>query len=56
MSLLARLSDVKKGRIFSGSSYPREEAVKFTEEEFYILVEETFEALLPIYKTMINMK
>ncbi len=54
--LLTRLRDVKKGEFLVGVHIPREEAVKFTEAEFFKLTEETFEALLPIYKTMINMK
>ncbi|WP_144509409.1 YktB family protein [Bacillus sp. FJAT-22090] len=54
--LLVRLHDVKKAEFLVGRHIPREDAVKFTEEEFLKLVEETFEKLIPIYKTMINTK
>ncbi|WP_391208312.1 YktB family protein [Psychrobacillus sp. L4] len=54
--LLTRLRDVKKGEFLVGRHIAREEAVKLSEEEFLFLAEETFEQLLPIYKTMINIK
>lgn len=54
--LLTRLRDVKKGEFLVGRHIPKEQAVKLTEEELFQLVENTFEQLLPIYKTMINLK
>lgn len=54
--LLVRLRDVKKGEFLVGRHMSREEVVKLTEDEFFQLTEETFEQLLPIYKTMINKK
>ncbi|MFJ5771258.1 YktB family protein [Psychrobacillus sp. NPDC093180] len=54
--LLTRLHDVKKAEFLVGRHISKEEAIKFSEDEFYQLVDETFEYLLPIYKTMINMK
>ncbi|MEK4244925.1 DUF1054 domain-containing protein [Psychrobacillus sp. FSL K6-2684] len=54
--LLMRLRDVKKGEFLVGRHIPKEQAVKLTEEELFQLVENTFEQLLPIYKTMINLK
>ena len=54
--LLTRLRDVKKGEFLVGRHIPKEEAVKLTETELFDLVENTFEQLLPIYKTMTNIK
>ncbi len=54
--LLTRLRDVKKGEFLVGRHIPKEEAVKLTEKELFDLVENTFEQLLPIYKTMTNIK
>ncbi len=54
--LLTRLRDVKKGEFLVGRHIPKEQAVKLTEEELFQLVENTFEQLLPIYKTIINLK
>lgn len=54
--LLVRLKDVKKAEFLVGRHISREEAVKLTEEEFLELAEETFDHLLPIYKTMVHMK
>lgn len=54
--LLIRLRDVKKGEFLVGRHIAKEEAVKLSEEKFLLLAEETFEQLLPIYKTMINIK
>lgn len=56
VQLLTRLRDVKKGEFLVGIHIPREEAVQLSEEAFLKLTEETFEQLLPIYKSMINMK
>lgn len=47
--LLIRLRDVKKGEFLVGRHISREEAVKFSSDQFLQLTEETFEALLPIY-------
>lgn len=52
--LLVRLRDVKKGEFMIGIQIPREQAVKLSAEEFATTVEETFDALLPIYKIMVN--
>ncbi|MFF2752341.1 YktB family protein [Psychrobacillus sp. NPDC058041] len=54
--ILTRLRDIKKGEFLVGRHITRDEAVKLSEEEFLLLAEETFEQLLPIYKTMINIK
>ena len=54
--LLTRLHDVKKAEFLVGRHISREEAVSFTEDEFLSFAEETFDYLLPIYKTMVNMK
>ncbi|TKI71355.1 DUF1054 domain-containing protein [Lysinibacillus mangiferihumi] len=48
--LLIRLRDVKKGEFLVGRHIPREEAIKLSVSQFQQLVEETFTALLPIYK------
>jgi uncharacterized protein YktB (UPF0637 family) len=53
-SLLVRLRDVKKAEFLVGRHLPREQAVTLSEKEFEAYVEETFEALLPIYKLMTN--
>ena len=45
------VSKIEKGKVYS-----KEEAVKLTEKELFDLVENTFEKLLPIYKTMTNIK
>lgn len=52
--LLERLRDVKKGEFIVGRHIPREEAIHLTGEQFAALAEETFDALLPIYKIMTN--
>lgn len=56
VQLLTRLRDVKKGEFLVGIHIPKEKAVQLTEEAFLQLAEETFEQLLPIYKTMLNIK
>ncbi|AHN20755.1 DUF1054 domain-containing protein [Lysinibacillus sphaericus] len=48
--LLIRLRDVKKGEFLVGRHIPREDAIKLSVSQFQQLVEETFTALLPIYK------
>lgn len=54
--LLIRLRDVKKAEFLVGRHISREEAVTLTEDDFFQLAEETFEKLLPVYKTMCNIK
>jgi len=54
--LLGRLKDVKKAEFLVGRHISKDQAVGLTEEEFLKLAEETFNYLLPIYKTMIQMK
>ncbi|ETT85716.1 DUF1054 domain-containing protein [Viridibacillus sp. FSL R5-0477] len=56
VGLLERLRDVKKGEFIVGLQIPKEDAVQLTAEEFEKLTEETFDALLPIYNTMVNKK
>lgn len=55
-SLLGRLKDVKKAEFIVGRHISSEQAIEMTEEAFDIFVEETFEALLPIYNVMLNKK
>ena len=54
--LLLRLKDVKKAEFLIGRHISKDDAVQLTEEEFLKKVEETFDYLMPIYKTMIQMK
>ncbi|MEK3952886.1 YktB family protein [Psychrobacillus sp. FSL K6-1464] len=54
--LLVRLKDVKKAEFLVGRHISKDEAVQFTEEEFLKFAEETFDHLIPIYKTMVQMK
>lgn len=54
--LLTRLHNVKKAEFLVGRHISRENAVTFTEGEFLNFAEETFNYLLPIYKTMVNKK
>ena len=54
--LLLRLKDVKKAEFLVGRHISKEELVQLTEEEFLKLAEETFDHLMLIYKTMIQMK
>lgn len=54
--LLTRLRDVKKGEFLVGRHILKEEAVQLTDKELFDLIEDTFEKLLPIYKTMTNIK
>ncbi|MET1013488.1 MAG: DUF1054 domain-containing protein [Paenisporosarcina sp.] len=53
-SLLIRLKDVKKAEFIVGRHLPRDEAVKMSTDEFEAYADETFEALLPVYKLMTN--
>ena len=50
--LLNRLRNVKKAEFLVGRHIPREEAIKLSSDAFLLLAEETFETLLPIYKTV----
>lgn len=52
--LLTRLQNVKKGEFIVGRTLSRDEAVALSPAAFEQVVEETFAALLPIYKTMLN--
>ncbi|WP_342559305.1 DUF1054 domain-containing protein [Metasolibacillus sp. FSL K6-0083] len=52
--LLQRLRDVKKGEFLIGRHLTIEQSTAMTADEFLIFAEETFEALLPIYKTIIG--
>lgn len=52
--LIIRLRDVKKGEFLVGRHISREEAVKLSSEQFLQLTEETFEALMPVYNTIIG--
>ena len=52
--LLIRLRDVKKGEFLVGRHISREEANNLSSEQFLQLTEETFEALIPIYNTIIG--
>ncbi|TQR07190.1 YktB family protein [Psychrobacillus soli] len=54
--LLNRLHDVKKAEFLVGRHISKENAVALTEDEFLNFAEETFNYLLPIYKTMVNKK
>lgn len=53
-SLLTRLGEVKKAEFLVGRHIPKEQAVQMTGEQFDALVEETFEALLPVYYLMVK--
>lgn len=53
-SLLSRLGEVKKAEFLVGRHIPNEQAVQMTGEQFDVLVEETFDALLPIYNLMVK--
>ncbi|WP_040227909.1 YktB family protein [Bhargavaea cecembensis] len=50
--LLERLKTVKKAEFLVGRHIPREEAVRMSEEEFLAAAEETFDRLLPFYRTV----
>jgi uncharacterized protein YktB (UPF0637 family) len=52
--LLIRLRDVKKGEFLVGRHISREDAIKLSSEQFLQLTESTFEALMPIYNTIIG--
>lgn len=52
--LLHRLRDVKKGEFVIGRHLQREDADSLSKNQFDDLVEKTFDELLPIYNTMLN--
>lgn len=47
--LLVRLRDIKKGEFLVGRHIPREQAITLSADDLHRLIEETFDALLPIY-------
>lgn len=52
--LLTRLQTVKKGEFIVGRTLSREETIRLLPTAFNNVVEETFDALLPIYNAMFN--
>ncbi|GEK31175.1 UPF0637 protein [Kurthia zopfii] len=52
--LITRFRDVKKGELIIGLKVMREDAVQLSSDELSALIERTFEALLPLYKTMVS--
>lgn len=52
--LLIRLRDIKKGEFMIGLRLPKEEAVKLSTKEFEKVVEDTFDALIPLYNIMVS--
>ncbi|HEY4532080.1 MAG TPA: DUF1054 family protein, partial [Kurthia sp.] len=52
--LITRFRDVKKGELIIGLKVMREDAVQLSSDELLALIERTFEALLPLYKTMVS--
>ncbi len=52
--VLIRLRDVKKGEFVIGRHLTKEQSAHFTKESFYQFAEETFEALLPVYNTLLQ--
>lgn len=52
--VLIRLRDVKKGEFVIGRHLTKEQSAHFTKEAFYQFAEETFEALLPVYTTLLQ--
>jgi len=51
-ALLKRFRDVKKGEIIFGLEIKREDAVRLSSDELHDTIEQTFDALLPIYRLM----
>ena len=49
---LVRLRDVKKGEFLVGRHIPREKAIALSADDVHCIIEETFDALLPIYCTI----
>lgn len=52
--LLIRLRDVKKGEFVIGRHLTREQAASLDKEQFFQFAEETFQALLPVYTTLLQ--
>lgn len=53
-ALLTRLQTVKKAEFLVGKHISAEDAVQLSDEQFYKVVEDCFNELLPIYKLMLN--
>lgn len=51
---LVRLRDVKKGEFLVGRHISREEAIALSANDVHRVIEETFDALLPIYRIITN--
>lgn len=49
---LVRLRDVKKGEFLVGRHIPREQAISLSADDLHRVIEETFDALIPIYYTI----
>ncbi|MET3575823.1 DUF1054 domain-containing protein [Bhargavaea ullalensis] len=56
ISLLERLKTVKKAEFLVGRHIAREEAVNLSEDEFLACAEDTFNRLLPVYRTLTGRK
>ncbi|ALS78156.1 hypothetical protein AUO94_05600 [Planococcus kocurii] len=52
--LLIRLRDVKKGEFVIGRHLTREQAASLNKEQFFQFTEETFQALLPVYTSLLQ--
>ncbi len=52
--LIIRLRDIKKGEFLVGRHLSIEEATAMSSDEFITYAEETFDALIPIYNTIIG--
>lgn len=52
--LITRFRDVKKGELIIGLKVLSEDAVKLTSEQLLQQIEQTFDALLPVYKLMVS--
>lgn len=52
--LLTRLRDVKKGEFVIGRHLSREQAAFLDKDQFFQFAEETFDALLPVYETLLH--
>lgn len=52
--ILTRFRDVKKGEVLVGVKVLRDDAIQLSEKELLALIEQTFEALLPVYRAMVS--
>lgn len=52
--ILTRFRDVKKGEVLIGVKVLRDDAIQLSEKELLALIEQTFETLLPIYRSMVS--